>query len=332
MNKIIEDYIGEVSAGEIQSCGRMACAPLFCSKPSGTKYLTLAEAEMEGLLKVGEVGDHGTVPQLQVQNLGDLPILLLDGEELAGAKQNRVLNTTVLLRKKSRTVIPVSCTERGRWSQSPREAGQSGYVLASEIRAAKSRSVGRSVRQTGRFDSDQQEVWSGIDQLSETACVQSETGAMRDVYESRTEALSDYLDQFRPQPGQKGLLVMINGLIVGLDILSREEAYRSLHAKLIRSYGIDAYYCDGPLRLQPSAQSVRAFLGELANLEKHGHKSVGHGMDYRLEGRLMVGSALVYRRQVIHMAIFRKPNGDDSVDMSQMSRSSRRRRFREDSD
>ena len=37
----------------------------------------------------------GSVPELKVINKAEIPILLLDGEELVGAKQNRVLNTTM---------------------------------------------------------------------------------------------------------------------------------------------------------------------------------------------------------------------------------------------
>jgi hypothetical protein len=68
------------------------------------------------LLTIREKGEAGTVPELLVINEADSPVLLLDGEELIGVKQNRTLNTTILLKEHSRTIIPVSCTEAGRWS------------------------------------------------------------------------------------------------------------------------------------------------------------------------------------------------------------------------
>jgi hypothetical protein len=38
-----------------------------------------------------------------------------DGEQLVGAKQNRILNMTVLVAAETEVTIPVSCVERGRW-------------------------------------------------------------------------------------------------------------------------------------------------------------------------------------------------------------------------
>ena len=68
-----------------------------------------------------EVSEQGDVPNLLFENLGDRKVLLVDGDELVGAKQNRIINTTILLGGKSSTVIPVSCVEQGRWSyDSPR--------------------------------------------------------------------------------------------------------------------------------------------------------------------------------------------------------------------
>ena len=55
------------------------------------------------------------VPELRVVNPLDANVLLYDGEELLGAKQNRILNVTVLVPAASEKTVPVSCVEEGRW-------------------------------------------------------------------------------------------------------------------------------------------------------------------------------------------------------------------------
>jgi hypothetical protein len=46
---------------------------------------------------ITEVDEEGPVPDLKVANLGNLSLRLLDCEQLVGAKQNRILNMTVLV-------------------------------------------------------------------------------------------------------------------------------------------------------------------------------------------------------------------------------------------
>ena len=77
-------------------------------------YLLLEDAIARGLARVTELTADGSVPELNFENGSDQPVLLLDGEELVGAKQNRVLNLTVLAPAKQSIVIPVSCVEAGR--------------------------------------------------------------------------------------------------------------------------------------------------------------------------------------------------------------------------
>jgi ARG and Rhodanese-Phosphatase-superfamily-associated Protein domain len=182
----------------------------------------LGEAMGKGFLTVTEVSQSGTVPELKMVNKGDLPVLLLDGEELAGAKQNRVLNTTILLMEKSETIIPVSCTEHGRWSYATSAFEESGNSMSQNIRAKKASSVHQTLKEGFGYHGNQGEVWDGIQHLSVEAKAHSQTGAMKDVYENKKRDLEGYMKAFQYVPRQKGILVMINGRVMGLDILSQE--------------------------------------------------------------------------------------------------------------
>ena len=74
-------------------------------------------------------------PNLLVTNQGDSRVLFLEGEELRGAKQNRVLNTSVLVAAHSKTPIPVSCVEQGRWRYRSRQFDSGGSPLVLEAAA-----------------------------------------------------------------------------------------------------------------------------------------------------------------------------------------------------
>lgn len=50
-----------------------------------------------------------------VTNNAVTPLILVDGDEITGAKQNRIVNTTILIPPKTTMAVSVSCTEHGRW-------------------------------------------------------------------------------------------------------------------------------------------------------------------------------------------------------------------------
>ena len=116
MEPIINDYLLQLEFGELYQFENMAVVPLFSLIDDSPGYMVLQEALERQLIIISEVSQGGSVPELVVINKADMPVLVVDGEELIGAKQNRVLNTTTLLKKNSETVIPVSCVEEGRWS------------------------------------------------------------------------------------------------------------------------------------------------------------------------------------------------------------------------
>ncbi|HSB06379.1 MAG TPA: DUF6569 family protein [Thermodesulfobacteriota bacterium] len=303
----------------------MAVIPLFSSLNHTPQYLSLGEAMGEGLLTVTEVSQIGAVPELKVVNKSEIPVLLLDGEELAGAKQNRVLNTTILLMENSQTIIPVSCTEHGRWDYSTPAFAESGSIMSHNLRAKKASSVHQTLKEGMSYRGDQAEVWDGIHNLSIEARVHSRTAAMRDVFEDKKPDLDGYLKAFQYVPHQRGILVMINGRVMGLDILSLEAVYETLHPKLVKSYAMDALLQQKKKVDNGSVDNGRAFIEEARQCKEEKFKSIGHGWDHRFEGPNIVGSALVHEEKVIHMAFF---GITESEKVGRMSSASRRRRYR----
>jgi hypothetical protein len=98
------------------------------------EYSTMSEGINNGLVKITEIDESGSVPTLSITNNGDLPVLLFDGEELEGAKQNRILNTTILIPEHSKHKIPVSCTEEDRWHYKSPVFKDSDNIASSGIR------------------------------------------------------------------------------------------------------------------------------------------------------------------------------------------------------
>ena len=85
--------------------------PLFPRRDPIAAYVTLDEALPRGLA-ISETTDAGSVPELAVVNPLDEHVLLYDGEELVGAKQNRILNVSVLVAPERRCRSPSPASSR----------------------------------------------------------------------------------------------------------------------------------------------------------------------------------------------------------------------------
>jgi hypothetical protein len=320
MEEIIQGHIEGITFGEMQVYNHVAVIPMISTNGAGPDYLTMKEAMDAHLLAVTEVTEGGAVPELKVLNRAEKPVLLLDGEELFGAKQNRVLNTTILLREKSETVIPVSCTEHGRWSYSSSHFQESGHIMSAKLRRVKNESVAENLKSSRSFRSDQAAVWNEIAVQAAVNKVSPITGAMRDVLEAKQEDMDTFLEHFPVTTNQNGLLVMVNGEVVGLDMVSRTPAFETLHSKLIRSYVMDALTEKRVKGKEASRKKADTFLNKILQCGEHTFDSVGYGHDYRYEGKKIVGSVLVHESTVIHMAFFQITETEKAGHMSSVSR------------
>jgi hypothetical protein len=329
MENAVIDRLQSIQLAEPQVFRNIAIVPLLTSADGVFQYRTLGEALTTWDVAITEVSDAGSVPELQVVNRSQRSVLLIDGEELAGAKQNRVLNTSILLKENSSTRIPVSCTEQGRWSYVSKVFSESGNVMAYKTRSRKTRSVHCSLEAAAGYQSNQGEVWDGIAALQAKANAPSSTSAMSDVFKAREEELHRGAEIFKLLPNQVGLVALVGEAPVGADLVSLGAAYAKLHAKLVRSYTLEGLLdmkepCAGTSAISKRA---RDFLDEVVHAEAQQFPSVGYGSDFRFKRQGLAGTALVHENEVIHAALFRMDEPDRSAGMASCTQ--RRRRFKE---
>jgi hypothetical protein len=124
--------------------GALCVLPLYSTVKVASKYVLLQQAIERGTMNITEVSDAGSVPHLLAFNKGPWPVLIFDGEELVGAKQNRISNATVLVGV-GKTVLPVSCVEAGRWSHRSQNFDSGAYTSHPRLRQEKERQVRASL-------------------------------------------------------------------------------------------------------------------------------------------------------------------------------------------
>jgi hypothetical protein len=310
MNTEIDQSFASLQLGAPQVHRNIVVFPILSPAHATTRWLTLAEALEQQLLTVTEVSHGGSVPELAVVNRADRPVLLLDGEELIGAKQNRVLNTTILLKERSETVVPVSCTERGRWAYSSAAFADAKVLMAYKVRSSKLRSVSDSLSASASYKSNQGAVWAEIDALHGKIGTTSPTGAMHDAFKARERELDQGMAAFSTVPGQTGLLVVIDDVVAGFDFIPHPEIYARQHAKLVKSYVIDSVTEANPRSANPdTAAGIAAeFLRAAAASPVRKFPSIGYGTDCRYQGPALAGASLVHEDQIVHAAFFSLTN------------------------
>jgi hypothetical protein len=326
---IIQSTLNSIIMGEGGTFRNLTVVPFLIKNPKTPNYLTLDEAMTAGTVRVREVSDSGSVPELSFYNDGEQAVLLLDGEEVVGAKQNRVLNLSILAPANKAITIPVSCVEQGRWSNNTNGFSFSENVMFSRGRSSKAASVSRSMKSGGTRRSDQSEVWGEISEKSERIGVNSPTDSMSDIYEGRKNSVEEFVANFSSVENQVGAVFGIDGAVSGIDIFDAPETFRKLLPKLVRSYALDAIESSKQSKIETSKDEVARFTEILTSAQVEEFPSVGIGNDLRIESAMISGGALADEGRIVHLGAFPLMKETDRGDVpprSRMTRSSRRRR------
>jgi hypothetical protein len=305
----IAEALSRVTLGASQHHQNLTLFPLLAPESGTPDYLLLDEALERKLAHVAEVSESGSVPELLFANEGQAKVLLVDGEELLGARQNRILNVTILVGGGQKVVIPVSCVEQGRWAYKSRSFASAERTLFAKARAKKILRVSASMRASGSRRSNQAEIWGDINEKAAFLKVDSATEAMSDIYESYSARIEEYVKAFAPKPGQAGAVFAINGRVTGMELFDSDITFLKFMAKLVRSYAMDAIEEVQADARPPVEGAVRKFLEEMKAAALQRFPALAEGEDLRIESETVAGGALLANGRLLHLCAFRTKEG-----------------------
>lgn len=290
----------EVTVGTPVTSGGMSLYPLFSDAPAADGYLAGPQAAAAGVIQVTELDEGAEVPELQLVNTGKFPVLLVEGEMLLGGQQNRTLNLSVLCAQGAVTKIPVSCVEAGRWGQA-QAASRSSHHANLGLRRAKTLSTIRHQRLGAGKVSDQGAVWDEVEAQLDRLKVASPTAALEDAYARAGERARPRLGDVRPVAGQVGVVAVIAGEPVALDLFDKAETLDAYWDSIVSGYALDGI--DAP-EVPTDLRKVEAFLAHLNDARAEPVQATGLGEEVHLESDEVAGAVLLWNDVLVHLSAY----------------------------
>lgn len=302
--QVLDELLNSITVGEPQVFEEVQVFPLFSNqKESAAPFLQLDEALAEGLAEITEVSDGGSVPQLTVTNKSPRDIIIYDGQQLIGAKQNRIVNITVVVAANSTLPIPVSCVEQGRWRYTSPTFESSAHFSYPSLRRSTHSDVTASMSgDSVSFNTDQSKVWRDISAKAVRMDVLSDTGAMSDIYESQAPEPEVLNEAFKVAENQIGYMAFIKGGFAGSDVFTSSAVCRGKMEKLLRGYYLDSQ--DHGVSFEKV--EIADILREVRAAEHREFDTVGKGRERRFDAPHVQGSWKEVDGFIPHVAILPK--------------------------
>jgi len=305
--------LADLSIGNPMTALNLTAVPLSGNPAAALEYILVDEALEAKKVVVEEISEGGSVPELRMTNFSGKVVLVVDGTELVGAKQNRIVNASFLIPPDSITRIPVSCVEQGRWQYRGREFGSSKHFAAHSIRRGNAEFHKESLRQKRGYGSDQGQVWECVADMSHKMAAATPTGAMNDIFEQKQASIDEYRKGISPERGQTGAAFFINGIFQGIELFDRDATFGKMFPKLLSGVAVEAMMAQGARlsarRAKTPAETagyVKRILDEVGKSLFEKFEPIGIGEDWRYDGKRSFGKALHYEAELVHFSAFGK--------------------------
>ena len=270
------------------------------------EYISGPSAIEKNLIEVREVSIAGSVNNLQLVNLSDKYIFFLDGDILVGAKQNRVLNTSVFVAPNSKINLPVSCVEQGRWRSISEKFSSSDYISPDILRAKKLKAVTKNLKQGRGHFADQGEVWDTVLNYSMNLEAFSESSDLTEVMNIKRESLDSFIKQFPLNKSANALAIFTDNSPLSIDLFNRTDIFQEYYPKRLRSAATEVFNLKEKENTITEAEAKFKTLNlfdQLETMESSLHNGVGVGTEKRWDSDNIVAMELKYMEHLIHFTL-----------------------------
>ncbi|MCC7539832.1 MAG: hypothetical protein IT379_26660 [Deltaproteobacteria bacterium] len=261
--------------------------------------IVTASRRAESTIVVRELPDGAVVNRVRIDNLGDTPVLLYEGQELRGARQDRIVERSVLVPPGSSLDVSVLCVEEKRWdARRAHEAFSPGDRIAgAQLRTtmSRARSTGASIGQT------QDLAWSHVRERVSSHRTPTPTMSLSHVFDARAELLENVAARIPVRPRQIGALVAVGGRFVSLDLVSSPVAWSELHRPLLAGHALDALERPNEAPSTPSMRDAARVLSTILSCPVHGTSSAGAGLRVHAAAPGIDVSAIVWRDVAVQL-------------------------------
>jgi hypothetical protein len=304
VDELLAQTLHSMETSDPVSHGLLHIFPLRGGDRAEQDIWLLDDALWAGTLRMEEQHVAGSVPEIRIVNEGALRVLILEGDELIGARQNHVVNSSVLVDAGAELTLPVSCVERGRWSYRSRvfDTGTGSPHLA--LRRLTTRSVHASTARGRGHRSDHHGVRREVDRKARLHRAAVPTHTLQDSRSHLSGSFGAFEKLARELPeGTSGVVVAIGTRLALLEVLAGPCTFARVFRRLLSGYALESVGLDRPYGT-PDIPDVRSFIEAAANAAPEEHRAPGAGRDVRFEAEGISGYALIGDAGVLHGAAF----------------------------
>ena len=272
---------------------------------NNNKYLSFSEAIAKNQVQISEVNKEGLLTKLSVSNKSSDNIIILNGELIIGTqiRQDRIVDSTVLIPGYATVLINTFCGEQYRWS--PRLSNKistSESLYFSSGRANNAADINTKL-------SKQCRIWSEISEKISDFNIKSFTNSVDQIYKKKRVNVEEIVNFFKIPSEAVGVALGINNQLVNIDIFSNNCMLQIYLPKIIRSIALDSFKKISK-KSYLKKKDVHRFLRQIHQANKQKRKVVegALGEELQFNSESVAGSILYHKEQTVHFSAFVKEN------------------------